>query len=80
MFYIFHILAAPVTQPPPQAPLSLNCSTQQLSESEQLSVSCSSSRDLATLMFVCTLNGMPITEGCELFLSRCKRVSSVNST
>ena len=51
-----------VTQPPTQALLRLDCSTQQLSESEQISVSCTSNRDIATLLFVC----VTFTEGCEL--------------
>ena len=62
----YHVLAAPVTQPPTQARVRLVCSTQQLSESEQISVSCTSSRDIATLSFVCSLNGVTFTEGCEL--------------
>ena len=61
-----HVLAATGTQPPTQMPLSLNCSAELLQESEQVRVSCTGSRDFATLMFECSRNGQSITEGCEL--------------
>ena len=49
----------------PQAPLSLDCTAEILPNSEQVSVSCTSSRDFSTLTFDCSLNGQPITQGCE---------------
>ena len=69
MYYMlcnFCIFAAPGTQPPTQAPLSLNCSAVVLQESEEIRVSCTGSRDFATLTFECSQNSESITEGCEL--------------
>ena len=60
-------ILVPVTPGPTVAPLSLTCETVVLSDSQQVSISCSSSRDLSTLQFECSLDGESVTEGCELF-------------
>ncbi|XP_064407688.1 obscurin-like [Halichondria panicea] len=55
------------TQGPTLAPLILNCSTEFLAESQQVSVSCTSSRDLDGLDFECSFNDSSVTEGCGQF-------------
>ena len=69
----YHVRSATGTQPPTQAPLSLNCSAELLQESEQIRVSCTGSRDFATLMFECSQNGQSISEGCELCQPICNQ-------
>ena len=61
------VLMFPYTLAVTQSPLSLSCIPEILSESEQIRVSCTATRDLATLTFECTHNDQPITEGCESF-------------
>ncbi|XP_064388185.1 CUB and sushi domain-containing protein 2-like [Halichondria panicea] len=55
------------TQGPTLAPLILNCSAEFLAESQQVSVSCTSSRDLDGLDFECSFNNESVTEGCGQF-------------
>ncbi len=56
------------TQPPTLTPLSLECTSQFNPTTQEICVNCTSSRNLASLDFVCSLNGQLITDGCELFL------------
>ena len=71
----YHVRSATGTQPPTQAPLSLNCSAELLQGSEQVRVICTGSRDFATLMFECSQNGQSITEGCELCQMICRELA-----
>ncbi len=59
--------AAPATQPPTLTPLSLECTAQFNRMTQEICVNCTSSRNVASLDFECSLNGQLITDGCELF-------------
>ena len=69
--------AAQPTQGPTLAPLILNCSAEFLAESQQVSVSCTSSRDLDGLDFECSFNDSSVTEGCEFWCLCCMPSSIV---
>ena len=47
-------------------PLNLDCQAEFLSDSQQVNISCSSSRNLSSLQFECSLDGVSVTTGCEL--------------
>lgn len=67
VFTRLHILATvpPTPTTPPPVPLDLDCVAEILAESNQVSVDCTSSRDLDVLDFECSVNGQPVTDGCE---------------
>ena len=61
-------LPAPVTPGPTLAPLTFSCQAKFSPDSNQLSISCSSSRENSTLDIVCFLDDIAQTDGCELYM------------
>ena len=58
-----HIRTGVTPAPPTLPPFSFSCVLVFLTQ--QVSVTCESSRDLASLQYDCQLNGADLTEGCE---------------
>ncbi len=58
-----HTCTGVTPAPPTLPPFSFSCVLVFLTQ--QVSVTCESSRDLASLQYDCQLNGADLTEGCE---------------
>ncbi len=65
LFYILYHKDLP-TQPP-ATPLSLECTAEFNSMTQEICLTCTSSRNLASLNFACSVNGQLVTDGCEFF-------------